>query len=875
MSSKYNIEHIQSFVNINLCYKNKNIDFKSYEELISKILIRILNNNKKTNVIIGIENKVSVILFLVINSIISYFENMKNPNTRILDFLVDGDKVVYKSKIAIYKGISKINNIDYIELEYAKGSKNFVPIEKQHLLTQYTGRKKLIGKLEGLSETENTTKKLVAKFMKVNSNELAGVITESTLIVASNKEELFELIYSIGIRFKEKQYTLPELFPLIYYSSEDNYEYFKGKKNNEMPLIKFCSNINIAVDIIKNDRGIRKVILLGEKSYKEVLETNIRMMEFISTIEKIIILDTWNSTFKFSYLLNRDDPYNFYAQTRDVIREEINLHENKTKNKTRNKVADIQNEYRKLIGKFISRHNEVFNIDKSNEINSIEYKIHSNLHSLCNDCKNDLNCLEFVKLAYYSCNALEQSILPLDWCSNNKENIMDKIQRLKELCNIYNKTRFEYKVMQEVIESLELFALKIMYSNNKFSKLKEVVKGNIKTLVVLKNDVEKKELERYSSLYRLKNVKFIKLNRGINYKEFDCIIFPFSYDNKYFNVFNNPEIGQAIFILQGRENYKLKRILNESNIMMKYIEKNNKLFYKREEHDQLEIDNFTDYYVDKTDETNLEEKIESVVSENWLQILLHNTQAGNLNNSNSNTIVKSIVKFEDNKYVLISDNCQLNTIDRKSNDIKLKYCQDIEIGEELVFANTKLPGKGDIIKETIEKLLNNKEFDLNYGKFFKLNFMWKNLLSDYMESNNLTTRQISMLFKKVYDKDVEPLTISNWLDGTVIGPRDSNNIRIISEIVGNEIFLDQLDEVIDACRNVRSIQIQIRKAIAKMIISSVVGESNTNNEIYELVKSIIGEFNDYAYIGIITTIEKVNINVSGAYINRVLDRESE
>jgi hypothetical protein len=872
MRTKENILHIDNFRNIKLFYKNKNIEFKTYEELISKILIQLSSDNNKTNLLIGIENNISVILFLIINSIISYFENMKNPNTKILDFLVDGDKVVYKNKIGIFKGIHKMNNIDYIELEYAKGSKNFVPIENQHLLTQYTGSKKLIGKLEGLSQEENITKKFVAEFMKVNSNELAGVVTESTLVVASSKEGLFELIDSIGIRFKEKQYTLPELFPFIYCTSEENYEYFKGKKNNEKALIKFCSNINTALDIIKDDKGIRKVVLLGEKAYKEVLETNLRMMEFIKSIEKIIIFDTWNSTFDFSNLLNRDDPYSLYAQTKEVIIKDINLYENEMKTK----VADIQEECRNLISMFIYRSNDVFNIDKSKEIYKIANKIHLNLHSLCIDSNNNLNSLEFVKLAYYSCNALEQSILPLNWCSNNKENILEKIQRLKEICKIYDKTRFEFKVMQEVIENLEAFAIKIMGSNDKFSKLKDVVKGNNKTLVVLKSDVEKKELERYSALYRLKNIKFTKLKRGINYKEFDCIIFTFSYDNRYFNVFNNPEIGQAVFTLQGRENYKFKRILNENNRMMKYIEKNNKLFNKLEESDPLEIDNFTDYYVGENDNSNLEEKIESVLSENWLQILLHNTQTGNLNNSNSNILVKSIVKFEDNKYALISDNCQLNTIDRKNNDIKQKSRNDIEIGEELVFVNTKVPGKGDIIKETIEKLLKNSKFDLNHGTIFKLNYMWKNLLSDYMESNNLTTRQISMLFKNVYNKDVEPLTISNWLDGTVIGPRDSNNIRIISEIVSNERLSGQLDEVIDACKHVRSIQIQIRKAIAKMIISSVVvGKRNTDDEIYELVKSVIGEFSDYAYIGIIATIEEVNMNVSGAYINRVLDKESE
>jgi hypothetical protein len=870
MSTKENILNIDNFKNIKLCYKNKTIEFKSYEELISKILIQLSSDNNKTNLIIGIENNISFILFLVINSIISYFENMQNPNTRILDFLVVGDKVVYKSKIGIYKGIYKMNSIEYIELEYAKGSKNFVPIENQYLLTQYTGNKKLIGKLEGLSKEENITKKFVAEFMKVNLNELSGVVTESTLVVSSSKEGLYELIDSIGINFKEKQYTLPELFPYIYCTSEENYEYFKGKKNNEKSLIKFCSNINTALDIIKNDKGIRKVVLLGEKSYKEVLETNLRMMEFIKSIEKIIIFDTWNSTFDFSYLLNREDPYSLYAQTKEVIVEEINPYENEMKTK----IAEIQKQCKNLTNMFIYRSNNVFNIDKSKEIYIVSNKIHQNLHILCTGFKNDINTLEFVKLAYYLCNSLEQSILPLNWCSNNKENILEKIQSLKEICKIYDKTRFEFKVMQEVIGNLEAFAIKIMGSNDKFSKLKDAVKGNIKTLVVLKSDVEKKELERYSIIYRLKNIKITKLKRGINYKEFDCVIFTFYYDNRYFNVFNNPEIGQAIFILQGRENYKFKRLLNENNRMMKYIEKSNKLFNNIEEVAPLEIDNFTDYYEDEN--SNLEEKIESVLSENWLQIILHNTQVENLNNSNSNILVKSIVKFEDDKYALISDNCQLNAIDRKNNDIKQKSRNDIEIGEELVFVNTKVPGKGDIIKETIEKLLKYNKFDLNYGSIFKLNYMWKNSLSNYMESNNLSARQISMLFKNVYDKDVEPLTISNWLDGTVIGPRDSNNIRIISEIVGNERLSGQLDEVIDACKHVRSIQIQIRKAIAKMIISSVVvGERKKDDEIYRLVKSVIGEFNDYAYIGIIDTIEEVNMDVSGAYINRALDKESE
>jgi len=856
---------------LKILYRKKKLIIKSYEELVNKIFMETLTNNRKKNLIIGIEKNLSFILMLIIISIKGYYDNMGNVDTKLLDILVDGDRVVYQGKICMFRKISTIKDKKYVTLENAGKLTTHVMIEKAHLITQYSGQAKRINKLEGFYHEENSIKSFIADFFDVNPDKLNGVITESTLFVVNGKEKLFDLINDISIEYMGKSYLISKLFPLAYFTSDDHYEYFKGNKTKENVLLKFTSNISTALDLVKNDKHIKRVILIGDRTYKDSIETEVRVMGMLRSLHKLIIFDSWESTFDFSYLVQADEAYSLYAFTKECILNEVNMFEYDNIGK----LSEVQEESRYLALNLRNRMIDICLIDKYEEIYQIITNIIQSINVLCHDGGDNIKTLEFIKLAYQICNISEQSILPLNWCQDNKNNILTKVDRLKEINKVFHIARMEFKVMKEIVVNIAKLVCKISVENIKFNELTKCIDTSSKNILVVKNHEEVKDLERYIMFYKLRNLKVTKLQKNFNYRGYDHVIFSFPYDNRYFNIFNTATIANVEFLLHGREYNRLGRLIRNNNNMLKLITENNILRYtdKCEPNEVLENIYLDDNNI-KDDINSLEATIETTLKENWLRIFIHDDMVTSSYNNATKVIVKTIIRFEDNKYAFLSDNYQGNIIDRRNNDIKQKEPKDIDVGDEIVFVNTKTSINGDIIKDTIEKLLGHNDFFSIYGKYYELNSLWKDLLLAYMNEHNMNLKDICNMFK-LYDETLEPSTLANWLNGNIIGPRNLKHITVISSIIDDDNLTSQLDNVINSCRSVRSLQVQVRKTIAKMVINSVTLVENQDDTIYNLIRLIIGNFNEYAYIGTVASIENIEVRLSGSHVNRIIEEEIE
>lgn len=861
---------INKLGSLKILYKNREIFIKSYEELVYKVFMETLTNDNKKNLVIGIEKNLSFILMLILVSIKGYYDNMANVDTKLLDILEDGDRIVYQGKICIFRGISIIENKNYVTLENIGSLTTHVMIENAHLITKYSGQAKRINKLEGFYHKENSIKNFIADIIDINLDELNGVITESTLFVVNGKEKIFDLINDISIEYMEKSFPLSELFPLAYFTSNEHYEYFKGNKTKENVLLKFTSNISTALDLVKSDKNIKRVILIGDKTYRDSIETELRVMGTLRSLDKLIIYDSWESNFDFSYLVQGDEAYSLYAFTKEYILNEVNILEYNNVGK----LSVVQKESRYLLHNIKNRSIDICLVAEYEEIYQIVVNIIQSLNALCHDGGDNIKTLEFIKLAYHICNILEQSILPLNWCEDNKNNILMKIIRLKELSNVFYVARMEFKVMNDIVLNIEKFVCKISVENIKFNELKKLTNTNAKKILIVKNHEEVKDLERYVISEKLRNLKVTKLQKDFSYKAFDYVIFSFAYDNRYFNILNTSTITHFKFLLHGREYNRFRRLIKNNNNMLRLISKNNILCYTdKSEANELQENIYLDANI-VNDVSNMETTIDTTLKENWLKIFIHNDIVTDSNNNSTKVIVKNIIRFEDNKYAFLSDNYRGNIIDRRNNDIKQKEPRDIDVGDEIVFVKTKTSNNGDIIKVTIEKLLENNDFFIIYGRYFELNSLWKELLLAYMNEHNMNLRDICKIFK-LYNENLEPSTLANWLNGNIIGPRNLQHITIISEIVDDDNLTSQLENVINSCRNVRSVQIQIRKAIAKMVINSVRLGQSQEDEIYKLIRLVIDNFNEYAYIGTVASIENVEIELSGSHVNRIIEKESD
>ncbi|RII32958.1 hypothetical protein D2A34_19165 [Clostridium chromiireducens] len=859
-------------------YKKEIIQFKSFEELMLKNIIHIFDNTDRKILFIGIEKELLSILLIIVLSIKQYYENMKNPDNNILDTIKNGDKVFYNGRIVVFNkiDIDEREKKEYIYLLEKDNSKTMIPREKQYLLSVYNGQASRINKVNGVSQRYNITKKFISKITDVNTAQLNGVIKESTIVVFEQKEELYNLINSIEINFEEENHAISELFSFAYYTSEDNYEYFKGNRTKENPIIKFVSNINTAIDIIRDDENVKNIVLIGDKTYKDSLETELRQAGMMDSIRKILVIDTWESNFDFSLLVKDDEPFNVYALSKEVILENINLY---------NKFAayipsNLQLRNNHMIENLLNKDVHVYEVENSEILNENIYNINQKLKDLFDYSDNNIKILEYIKISYFLCNKLEHSLLPLNKCEDNQKGLIYRVNMLKEIMNLFPVQRVEHNLMNNIIFEIEKIIEFLKFNNYKIETIKNKILKNNKSLLDIKNIDEIGKLEEYFRTLRKSNLSIKKIDKKTEIYQNEAIIIPAYYENKYLNILNTNIVRCINIVAYRREKIRVKSLIRKNTEMLNLILKNNKLS-NNEDYDLPRIvehllvkSNFIENkqsYNEEEKFNEIESEVQRVIQENKIKLFINEDKASR-GMSNSTMQVNKIVTFEDENYSFLSDNYQANIVDRNSNDIKQKSITELNVGDEMIFTKSKLSGEEDIVKVIIKELLGNKIFNDEYGEYFKLNNLWKNCLKVYMQKDDLTEKDISNKLR-IYGKQITHSAIVNWLNGNIIGPQDVKDIKFIADIVKDITLNDKLEEVINACRQERSIQRQIRKAIAKIIINSVINNNEQNDEIYKIVKNTIGDLDKYAYIGIISSIESIHEELSSQHVNKVIERD--
>lgn len=859
--------------NFRILYKEQIIKFKVFEELILKSFNDILNDENKNFLFIGMEKSFMFILTIITLAIKQYIDNIKNPKNNILDNLNKGDIVLYEGNAYVFDKVDI--NERYI---YLDGGYLLVPYENSYLLTSYNRQEKYTYRIRrAWKQYRNSiiTKKLISEITNMNFKKLNGIIKESTIIVFENRGKLFDLINSLQIVYDDESYSIAELFPFVYYTSGENCEYFKGDTIKGNPIIKFTSNIDTAVDIIRDDENVRNIVLIGEKTYKDSLETQLREAGMIDSIKKILVVDTWESSFDFSLFLKNDEPFNVYAITKEVVLDNINLYDKSLSCLE----SDLQKKNYDLLENMINKDIDIYEVENSEILNNNIYSINKSLKTLSECSDSNIKTSDFIKLAYYLCNKLEQSLLPLSECEDNLNSIVDRINMLKAILESFPEERVEYKLMSNIILEIEGTISFLEYKNNKMELIMQKLPNDNESLLIIKNMDELDEIEEYFKGYGKTNLNIDKIHLNIEVYGKSCLIVPYFHKDGYLNIINSNLISNKQIILYRRERNRMKSLIRKNNEMLSALLKNNKL--SNDEDYELPI--IIEHFLDKTDcieeESHaveqmidkIEEEIEKDIKEKKNRSSIDVDRFSKVIFSNK-TKVNRKVTFEDNNYSFLSDNYHANIVDRNNSDIKQKGVSDLHIGDEMIFAKSKLSGEQNIVKVVIKELLNVEEFENKYGEYFRLNNLWKKCLKNYMRIYDLTEKDISNKFR-IYGKQITPSAIANWLNGNIIGPRVLSDIRIIADIVKDRHLYEKLEEVIVACKQERKIQVQIRKVLGKIIINSVVKNNEKDNEIYRIVKNTIGDLNKYAYIGVVSSIKDIQEEISSQYVNKVIERD--
>lgn len=851
------------FNHIIIKYKGNKLSYGDFEKLLFNTLHKMKNAKEKKQVLISLEQELTFVFLIIYVSISEYLKNICSLDNNILNDIKPGDKVVKNGQLLIFNKLDE----EYIYMSDKDECKIMLPIEKAYMLTKYIGNASRINKAPN---GHNIAQEFLSDLLKIKKEEFIGNIKNSTIIVVESKEKLYDIINSIEIYFNKRKYNLSEIFPLAYYSSEENFEFFKGNKIKQNGLIKFMTNSSLALDLIRDDENINNVIFIGSDTYKNSIDVEIRQIEMYDSVEKIIMIDTWESNYDFTIF---DNEFSIYAFTKKVILDNINLYNDNMCNY----YSELQKYNNQLMFNIVNKEINIYQINNSEEFDVCIHNICINLKSLFDFSYDNVQILDFLKISYSLCNRFEQTIIPLKKSVENLNKVNFQLKNLVNIMVAFSEERSEYIIMKEIIDEFNSIIKLLNITNFKSDFILKQYTEKKQSMLMIKNKNEFMEAKYYYNKYpsyKINIEMFDKLKENINSEN---IIISFYADSKDINIITTNKVLNMSVLVYEREKYRINALIYKTIAMFKYIDNNNKL--SEYENELLVINKYykrNDVYnelLDNKEIVKIEKNVEKLIEENLLNIYLNkNKYSYNVNDYAGNKNIKKFVMFNDGNYAFLTTNYKANVLDKNNNDIVTKKLDQLKIDDNMIFTFNKVSGEEDIVKVILKKLLEIKQFKEKYEQHFRLNKLWKDELRKYMNAYNLTEENICTEFR-LCSRIINKVTIMNWLNGNIVGPRDPNDIRIIAKIINNKSLNDQIDKVVEACQSERKIQVHVRKALAKIIINSVALIDNEESEIEKLIRNTIDDISRYAYIGKITLIKDVTENMNAQYVNRVIERE--
>lgn len=860
---------------LQISYNNEIYIFSEYENKIAEVLDSILNSKSKKNVLISVENQSILFMLFVYLCLYDYYKNLINADRSILDILKKDDTILYgyEGKTYLYKGIYDKGREKFIKFSDKKHCDIFIPISKSYMISKYNGNFSRINNPEENVFT-NMSKKIISRVFNTNIENLNGYIYESTIFVIKGKQKLFDFIKKVKLKYDNRFVSITKIFPIGYYSSLDNYENIDNKVYDKH-VLKFVSDLNTAVDIAEEDEGIKNIVIIGEDSYKNSINLELRELDFIPHLEKLIIIDTWDSNADLQKILLEGE-YKFYEISPNFILDNINLYD-KSIDEYRNVLQkDSYNKINNLLNKEI----EIKEIPDSDTYNNNIEKSINDLKELIVYSNTNQDIFYFIKTAYSLCNKISECIIPLSKFKDNYIRMKRKVEALNECRNLYSKNELINSLLTNIIDNINLCIEDINIKNYRYSEIKSYAYKRDLVLVLLKNRIEAEELRKLLKLYDIRNIKVNLVNDKINISNFKTIIVPFVPDYTMRKILNTNISQKVKFILYKRQIVKMKALIKfNSNIMTELYNSNGLI--DNDEYSEVLITNYRKELEEKNImelegkySLELENKVQTYISKEW-------DLFGELDGYNYECISQDYSKyltaqcrarFEEGGYSYFTDRYRVNILDYENNNIKLVKFNELNERDQIIFVDGKDENNQDIIKIIIDKLLNFEEFKNKYGVYYNKNAFWKNCIKEYMVENYYSIEELTVKFKN-YGINIKPNVIKKWLNDDIIGPQNVNVIRKIAAILDNKKLTEDIDNIIEACCIVRKLQVRIRKIITRIIKENLLCEERNEEPIYKLINSIICSFGNCVQVRTIEFIEAVNKPIKPCYANKLLGRE--
>lgn len=757
------------------------------------------------------DNDYFLLLFIIYSAIkVSYF-NIFQSEADILDVIKEGEIIQYNKSLCIYEG----QEGDKLKIRFKDGFIK-LPITLRYKLSKYYGDAKVLKKMptKVLSNT-GKTKDLLAEIMNINIDEICKVSKKSILII-ENKQHIYQLIKSIDIKVGDNEkVALTEVFPMAYYSSEENVYHFKGNNKKEDPIVKFTSKTYIANELSKKFKSISSVIYLPKRVTLDDLEDlkNIERKKNVNSVLAIVHPIDIEKQINNEYLHEDFKVKNVKAS--------INLDFN----------PNYFNERQYLYFKnYINKSLNIKIIE--NKISRLRKRLNTRCASLIRLFENDIEILNYVISARKITKRIVTIPIPLsnfdemivkDFPRETTNNLLNNFKYVSEslkkrelALEVRNDIEFIYNMVEELYNLL-------VNENAKWNELRDVITSSKSQNILIESDNKiirfgvKSYIKKFFP-YRT-NVK-VGQNKIRNSESiYDKVIFTGLLEENLYNNYRPYNTKEVICIF-----YKFEKQF------FSYLEKKYELFIKNDEF-IIENDNESEsiqIIEEEIEEIKREIELENRIEEFIITGYIHTENE--VSGANSSLIeCNRVLRFSDGRRAFISKQFNAYELDEDREEIIIRKPTEISIGQILLFIDDI---NKDIVESTLKGMLTIPQIKDAYEKYYNYSKLWKNILKKYMLENDLTYNDLAREIKK-YGVSRTNATIRGWLIDSTVGPQEIEAFRAIAEMTKDEEFIRSYDKVFEACNIVRSFQIKVRKAIAKKMLS--INISNENDEIDRII----------------------------------------
>lgn len=181
---------------------------------------------------------------------------------------------------------------------------------------------------------------------------------------------------------------------------------------------------------------------------------------------------------------------------------------------------------------------------------------------------------------------------------------------------------------------------------------------------------------------------------------------------------------------------------------------------------------------------------------------------GKLSGIKRNAEVKAIGTFSSGEKIFFTEFYKPYVICEESGEIKEVEISDLSSGDTLLFTQNNNASK-DIVDIMLSDYIAAMQIpaakmDLQQSLFKSKR--WRQVLRDFASRNRLSAADIANQMQSVHE-----VTVKNWLDeeSHIVGPRDKSSLTKIAVLTSDEDINMHTNEYFDACKSVRERRIKL------------------------------------------------------------------